>query len=264
MGCLGSDIQLWGRRWGVRGLIRRILRGASGIFADGYALAEDTAALSGRTCEFLPTLRLLSSTDEPDSDSHLPDQPYFLYYGRLCRDKGVVDLLDAVAMLPDNSPVRVVLAGVADPGFDTAGLIEARGVGPLCTLLGELTPERLTGCVRQARAVVLPSHRDSIPLVLGESIQLGTPVLCSDLRDLCDLLTRYQLGSVFTGGSPEALCRALQSYKPPTRFGSEAARFISDFSPARSADQILATAAKALGRPTEQTMVTHGKGVPFA
>jgi len=167
-------------------------------------------------------------------------------------------------MLPDNSPVRVVLAGVADPGFDTAGLIEARGVGPLCTLLGELTPESLTGCVRQARAVVLPSHRDSIPLVLGESIQLGTPVLCSDLPDLCDLLTRYQLGSVFTSGNPEALCRALQSYKPPTRFGSEAARFISDFSPARSADQILATVAKALGRPTEQTMITHGKGVPCA
>jgi glycosyltransferase involved in cell wall biosynthesis len=212
----------------------------------------------------LPTLRLLASGEETAPDVRLPNQPYFLYYGRLCRDKGVVDLLDAVAMLPDDSPVRIVIAGVAEPGFDIAGLIEDRGVGDLCTVMGELTPGRLSGCVRQARAVVLPSHRDSIPLVLGESIQLGTPVLCSDLPDLCELLTRYQLGSVFTSGSPESLCRALQSYKLPTRFSSEAARFISDFSPGRSADQILAKAAEALGRPMEHKTVSYGKGVPCA
>jgi glycosyltransferase involved in cell wall biosynthesis len=262
--CLGSDIQLWGRRWGVRGLIRRILRGASGVFADGYALADDTAALSGRTCEFLPTMRPLAAGLVTHPDVRLPEEPYFLYYGRLCRDKGVVDLLDAVAMLPDASPVRVVLAGVAEPGFDAAGRIELRNVSRRCTLLGELTPDRLTGCVRQARAVVLPSHRDSIPLVLGESIQLGTPVLCSDLPDLCQLLARYQLGSVFKGGSPEALCRALQCYKPPPRFSSEAARFLADFSPARSADQILAKAADVLGRPLEHSAVAPGKGVPCA
>jgi glycosyltransferase involved in cell wall biosynthesis len=262
--CLGSDIQLWGKRWGVRGLIRRILRGASHIFADGYALAKDTAALSGRDCDFLPTMRVFAAAEESESDARLPDQPYFLYYGRLCRDKGVVDLLDAVALLPKNSTVRVVLAGVAEPGFDTAGLIEARGIGSLCTVMGELTPKDITASVRRATAVVLPSHRDSIPLVLGESVQLGTPVLCSDLPDLCDLLARYQLGSVFTGGNTEALCRALQTYKSPSRFSSDAARFLDDFSPARAADQIVARAAEALGRPVDTAMVAPAKGVPCA
>lgn len=232
--CLGSDIQVWGRRPGVRSLVSRILVEAAGVYADGFALAEETAELSGRACRFLPSLRPLRRAATA-TDPQEPVQPYMLYYGRMSHDKGTDTLLDAARLLPGAFPSRMVLCGPCAPGFDAAREIEARGVQARCTYLPPQPPALLAELVRGAHAVVIPSRRDSIPLVLGEAIQLGTPVICSDLPDLCAVLSRYQVGRVFAAGDATALARALTDFRPPAHFSTQAARFLADFSPGQAA-----------------------------
>lgn len=56
---LGSDIWTLSRIPVVRSVLRGVLRDAQTRFADGYQLAEDVEALSGRSCSFLPSSRLL-------------------------------------------------------------------------------------------------------------------------------------------------------------------------------------------------------------
>jgi len=244
--CLGSDVQVWGRRPVGKGLVTRVLTEAACVYADGFALAEETAQLAGRPCRFLPTLRPLRRSATA-SDPQEPVRPYVLYFGRLSRDKGVDTLLDAARLLPPAFPSRIVLCGPAAPGFDPLSEIASRNLGERCTWLPPQSPALLAELVRGAATVVIPSRRDSIPLVLGEAIQMGTPVLCSDLPDLCAVLSRYHVGSVFPTGDAAALARALLDFRPPSHFTTEAARFLSDFSPAHAARTFLADVERLLG-----------------
>ena len=257
--CLGSDIQLWGRRPFVRSLVADVLGEAALVYADGYALAEETAELAGRACRFLPSLRPLRRAASA-VDAQEPIRPYMLYYGRLSRDKGVDVLLDAAAQLLPAWNTGLVLCGPADASLDVPEQVASRGLESRCTVLPTQRPELLAELIRGARAVVIPSRRDSIPLVLGESVQLGTPVLCSDLPDLCAVLSRYHVGDVFSAGQPAALAAAMQSFRTPLHFAGEAARLLASFSPETAANTFLADIQRHLRRPSHP--VVQGRREP--
>jgi glycosyltransferase involved in cell wall biosynthesis len=92
--CLGSDIHNWARRPLFGRLTREILTDARLIFADGFALAKSASRLSGRFCRYLPSCRRLGDLG-PSAEAIKSGHPYFLYAGRIHRDKGIFDLLVA-------------------------------------------------------------------------------------------------------------------------------------------------------------------------
>jgi glycosyltransferase involved in cell wall biosynthesis len=157
-------------------------------------------------------------------------------------------LIEAAGILPEAQPLHIVLCGVPDAGYDVAGEIRARHLEGRCTLLPVQEPAVLSALVRGALGVVVPSRRDSIPLVLGEAVQLGTPVLCSDLPDLCAVLSRYRVGEVFSTGNAKDLARALQGFKTPPRFAADAARLLAEFSPGAAADSFLDDVVRLTGK----------------
>jgi glycosyltransferase involved in cell wall biosynthesis len=238
--CLGTDIQVWGRRPGARRLIHNILRRAAHVYADGFALASETQTLAGRACDFMPSFRQLGNGGKTRPDHPQNGERYYLFVGRLSRAKGVLDLLAAARLLGSPTDFKIVLAGFADPGLDVQREIQRHGVEDTCRFVGALLPERLFAYLRYAHAVVIPSHRDSIPLVLGEALQAGKPVLCADLPDLCVLLHRYRVGSVFQAGDAQSLANNLKSFKIPRNLTAEIARFLADFSPAAAAERFCA------------------------
>jgi glycosyltransferase involved in cell wall biosynthesis len=221
-------------------LIRGILSGAAHVYADGFALATETEAMAGRPCGFLPSLRQLGNGGKTRPEHPQNGERYFLYVGRLSRAKGVIDLLAAARLLGSETDFKIVLAGFADPGLDVPREIRRHGLEHICRYVGALLPESLSAYLRHATAVVIPSHRDSIPLVLGEALQAGKPVLCADLPDLCAVLNRYRVGSVFQGGNVQSLADSLKSFKTPRNLTAEIARFLADFSPAAAAAQFVA------------------------
>jgi arginyl-tRNA synthetase len=74
-------------------MIRRSVRGATALFADGDDLAEKVTAISGRECHFLPSFRRFRLKMLPQ-----PREKFFLFLGKLEKNRGVFDLLKAFAM----------------------------------------------------------------------------------------------------------------------------------------------------------------------
>lgn len=206
--CLGSDINVWAHRPVFRGITRKILGDAQHVFADGFRLANAARRLCGKAVRFLPSFRLLN-IDLPDGSAD-PAHPCFLYAGRIHRQKGVFDLLEAFT-----------LAGSALGGADLVFLgdgpdlpkLEAaarhRGIVDRVRLLGKADSKSLARYYRAARATVIPSYADSLPLVFSEAVQCGSPLIVYDTGDLGHFVGRFGLGQVVQCGDVTALSEAL-------------------------------------------------------
>ncbi|MEA3081860.1 MAG: hypothetical protein QOD54_1528 [Sphingomonadales bacterium] len=126
------------------------------------------------------------------SPAPLPEgPPVFLFIGRLLRDKGVVEFVEAARSVRREHPdARFQLLGGLDEGNRTAirqseldswvaeGVVEHLG-----------TTDDVRPYITDATAIVLPSYREGLPRSLLEAAAMARPVIASDVpgcRDVVD------------------------------------------------------------------------------
>ncbi len=137
--------------------------------------------------------------------------PRFCFAGRLCEEKGVQILYDALRILRD-----------AD---GTVPLVDIIGDGPLLAWLRERARKEFTGgtmrvhgysatpvdVIAGADALIFPSLRlDSVGYVNLEALASGVPVIASDLAALASIVVPDVTGLVFPAGDAAALADALR------------------------------------------------------
>lgn len=105
--------------------------------------------------------------------------------GNLRAYKGIDVLLDALALLPPDAGVRVVLAGRVPAGDDPLGRARALGVGDRVRLLDAYLPDgELVDVLTAADVVALPYQRIDHSGMAALAASLGTPAVASDLPSL--------------------------------------------------------------------------------
>lgn len=105
-----------------------------------------------------------------------------LFIGRVLRDKGVVELVEAARLLQQRRvPVRLQILGFCDTHNPTAisldQLAQWQSEG-LIEYLGSTDDVRPH--IEQAHAVVLPSYREGVPRTLLEAAAMGRPLIATD------------------------------------------------------------------------------------
>ena len=239
--CLGSDIWVYGKYPILRGVVRRVLQASDLVFADGLQLAEDAARLAGRPCPFLASSRRLNrALIQP---LKLPDKgTKFLFIGRYAPVKGVDVLLEAMA---------------AFAGCELCGHLYLFGGGPLESQLREraVRPDlrgRVTigGYADDATAisylsacdcVIIPSRMESIPVILSDALQMGKPLIVSDVGDMGRLLSEQPAGQVVPPEDSAALCATMitMATGEPRRYDAPVRALAERFDVARTAREWL-------------------------
>jgi glycosyltransferase involved in cell wall biosynthesis len=122
---------------------------------------------------------------------NLPEAtPILVTIGRLSREKGHGDLLEAVATVHRTHPglrfhVAIVGEGPERPLLERS--IEALGLSTLVTLCGHHND--VAPFYAMASAVVLPSHSEGSPNVLLEAQAAGVPVVATDVGGVGEIAT---------------------------------------------------------------------------
>ena len=118
------------------------------------------------------------------SMSPLPtDELIFLLIGRMLKDKGVVEYVDAARMLKKQySNVRFQLLGAVwpdNPAAITEEEIRTWEREGIVEYLGRTSDVRIY--IEKAMCVVLPSYREGVPCTLMEAASMARPLVATDV-----------------------------------------------------------------------------------
>jgi glycosyltransferase involved in cell wall biosynthesis len=179
----------------------------------------------------------------------------FLYVGRLSREKGLFDLLDAFCRVHAQNPEATLeLAGSGLIEEDLRKRTRALGIESAVTFLGTKTPEEIGRLLMTSAAMILPSYSETWGLVVNEALSFGCPVVVSDVCGCVpELVIDGVTGYSFRAGDVGALSRAMSNAQLLSKDRAAVALrcldVIEKFTPERAAAQILRGCVAILDTP---------------
>jgi colanic acid/amylovoran biosynthesis glycosyltransferase len=159
--------------------------------------------------------------------------------GRLVEQKGPLLLVEAAGKLRDRGvDFELVLVGDGPMRVEIERLIERLKLGDRVKLAGWMSKAEVRQTLIEARAMVLPSFAEGLPVVLMEALALGRPVITTYVAGIPELVKPGESGWLVPPGSVDDLVEAMTSAMEATpealermgRIGSSAARSRHDAS----------------------------------
>jgi glycosyltransferase involved in cell wall biosynthesis len=132
--------------------------------------------------------------------------------GRLCEQKGQLLLIQAMALLALRGVVfELVLAGDGEMRPEIEALIDRNGLRQHVRITGWISSDQVRSELLAARAMVLPSFAEGLPVVIMEAMALRRPVLTTSIAGVPELVRNGESGWLFPAGSVEDLAEAIAS-----------------------------------------------------
>jgi glycosyltransferase involved in cell wall biosynthesis len=135
-----------------------------------------------------------------------------MFVGRLVREKGVLDLFDAMEQAPG---VHLTVCGAQLPSDRDGVESELRKRASSPPLAGRVDFTGFLSCaemrrqVQQADVLVLPSYREGVPRSLIEGMAAGRPAVATDVRGCRELVTEGETGWLVRPRDPSGLAEGL-------------------------------------------------------
>jgi glycosyltransferase involved in cell wall biosynthesis len=140
-----------------------------------------------------------------------PESSRLVCIGRLCEQKGQLLLIEAAAKVAAKGvKFELVLVGGGEMRGEIEALIAKYSLKDQVFLTGSVSTEKLREEIIRARALVLPSFAEGLPMVLMEAMALRRPVLTTYVAGIPELVLNGENGLLFAAGSIEALALAME------------------------------------------------------
>jgi colanic acid/amylovoran biosynthesis glycosyltransferase len=138
--------------------------------------------------------------------------PRLICVGRLCEAKGQLLLIEAAALLAAKGvSFELVLAGDGPMRREIEQLVEQCGLGERVRVTGWISGAQVREEILAARALVLPSFAEGLPVVIMEAMALRRPVLSTYVAGIPELVRHGQEGWLFPAGAVRELAEAMEA-----------------------------------------------------
>lgn len=160
----------------------------------------------------------------------IPTDKYFLFFGRLSYEKGVMTLLKAFKDLPQ---CRLKIVGTG-PKENELKAFAKENVMRNVVFLGYKTGKELTDLVSNAYFVIVPSEwYENNPMTIIEAYSVGTPVIGASIGGIPEIVVDGKTGFQFESGNVDDLRTVIEkansiSADEYTQTSTDAIKFAND------------------------------------
>ncbi len=138
------------------------------------------------------------------------DKPVFVCVGRLCAEKGQIDLVNAAAIVVKEFPsLEVKLIGDGPMRAEIESAIKKNNLEKNISLLGWKTPAQVREEIINARAFILPSYAEGLPVSIMEALSLRRPVISTYVAGIPELIEQGACGWLTPAGDVDAIAAAM-------------------------------------------------------
>lgn len=132
--------------------------------------------------------------------------------GRLCAEKAQLLLIEAAATVArEGVEFELVLAGDGEMRPQIEAAIARHNLGHKVRVTGWITGEQVRHEIQAAKALVLPSFMEGLPVVIMEAMALRRPVLATYVAGIPELVVPGETGWLFPAGSVMDLVEAMKA-----------------------------------------------------
>jgi len=163
----------------------------------------------------------------------LSDTNRLVCVGRLCEQKGQLLLVQAAAILKrENTPFELILAGDGPMRKEVEALIAQNDLSDRVKITGWITNQQVRENLLSARAMILPSFAEGLPVVIMESLALKRPVISTFVAGIPELVEPAITGYLVPAGSVRELARVMtqvlrEDHAKLRQIGAEGARRVA-------------------------------------
>jgi colanic acid/amylovoran biosynthesis glycosyltransferase len=137
--------------------------------------------------------------------------PRLICVGRLCEAKGQLLLIEAVAKLVNAGvKLEMVLAGDGPMRHEIEQAIKAHGLDGVVRVTGWISSGAVRDEILAARALILPTFAEGLPVVIMEAMALRRPVLTTYVAGIPELVKHGVNGWLIPAGEVDELAEAVR------------------------------------------------------
>ena len=188
------------------------IRDAAFVAAISNFCRVQLARIAGMECwdkiEIVPCA--LDLRDFPNKPVGAHPNRQLVCIGRLCRQKAQTLFPDAIEPLSDAFPdLKIVLVGDGETRLELEAKIASKGLDKHFELLGWCSNEEVRKRLSGARAMLLPSFAEGLPVSIMEAFALRKPVISTYIAGILELVDS-SCGWIVPAGDVPALTDAIR------------------------------------------------------
>jgi glycosyltransferase involved in cell wall biosynthesis len=140
-----------------------------------------------------------------------PSDRRFVCVGRLDEHKAQIILVTATRILYEAGlPCEVVLVGDGPMRRDVEQAIAKTGLVNSISITGWVSGDRVKSEIMAARALILPSFSENMPVVIMEALALARPVISTYVAGIPELVRPGESGWLVPAADEDALANAMR------------------------------------------------------
>ncbi|WP_065754237.1 glycosyltransferase [Bradyrhizobium paxllaeri] len=148
---------------------------------------------------------------ETDATAPAGSERRLVCVGRLCEQKGQLLLIEAARLLAERgTKFELVLAGDGEMRGEIETLVAKYKLAGIVRITGWISSDEVRAEILAARALVLPSFAEGLPVVIMEAMALRRPVISTFVAGIPELIAHGEHGWLVPAGDLVSLATAME------------------------------------------------------
>ena len=144
-----------------------------------------------------------------DYDLEVSDEEYALYFGRLSKEKGILNLINAFTKLKEG---KLYIAGEGPEKETIEKIIKENNLEDRIKLLGFLNADQMKDTIRKCKFVIVPSiWYENCPYSVMETLAIGKPVIGANIGGIPELVKNEQSGLTYKYDNIDDLANKMET-----------------------------------------------------